>query len=658
MGGDLRQAGGGVGDFPILLSPLDRGRLQLKNRTLFPAHQTLMSRDGVVSEQMLRYYAERAKGGVGAVVVEGVAVHPTTIKFPHYLRGYESGIVPSYDRLADALHEHGCKAIIQLAHSGSRMATLDSRLPLWAPSAVRAAISPEIPHALTIDDIEELLDGYAATATNVLESRCDGIELHSAHEYLPGEFLSPINNRRTDRYGGSLDNRMRFLLEVAERVRDTVGPDFPVGVRMNGSDRRPGGLELEDYVGIATRLAATGWIDYISISGATSANNELIVPPMDVEEGLNVENAAAIRAAVEVPVFVAGRIKRPEHAEQVLAAGQADAIAIARAFIADPAWVRKAGEDPASIRPCTGCNQACFGNLFNTRTISCQVNPAVGLEQSLGIGTETEAEAPRRVAVLGGGPAGLEAALAAAERGHEVVLFEAAERLGGQVHMAAAVAARRELLELVDYQVGRLEKLGVKVELGRKMSARGLGEEGFDAVVLATGSTPRAPGFAVDGIDVLSAQSAIADTRDWRSLLVVVIDEVNHFPAYVPAELLAEAGAEVRLLTARLSAGTLLDIATVATLHRRLARLGVEFVPHTAAVAVEPGGVRVRDTLTDEERLEAADAVVAAVGNDAEDAGIAELVASGLDFVAVGDCLAPRTMVEAVREGRLAGRAL
>lgn len=658
MGADLGQDAGAGSAFPILLSPLDRGRLQLKNRTLFPAHQTLMSRDGVVSEQMLRYYAERAKGGVGAVVVEGVAVHPTTIKFPHYLRGYEARIVPSYDRLADALDEHGCKAFIQLAHSGSRMPTFDSRLPLWAPSAVRAAISPEIPHALTVDEIAELLDGYEAAATHVVESRCHGIELHSAHEYLPGEFLSPINNRRTDRYGGSLENRMRFLLEVAERVRETVGPAFPVGVRMNGSDRRPGGLTVEDYVEIAARLAATGWLDYISISGATSANNELIVPPMEVEQGLNVENAAAIRAVVDLPVFVAGRIKRPEHAEQVLAEGSADAVAIARAFIADPAWANKAAEDPASIRPCTGCNQACFGNLFNTRTISCQVNPAVGFEETLGMGTETRAEKPRRVTVLGGGPAGLEAALAAAERGHEVVLHEASDRLGGQVHLAAAVEARRELLELVDHQVAQLERLGVGIELGREASAAQLAEGGFEAVVVATGSTPRAPEFAVEGIDVLSAQAAIADGRDWSGLRVVVVDEVNHFPAYVPAELLAEAGAKVRLLTPRLSAGTLLDIATVATLHRRLARLGVEFVPHTAAVAVGADGVRVRDTLTDEESVEPADAVVAAVGNDANDGPLAELGSSGLEVVGVGDCLAPRTMVEAVREGRLAGRAL
>ena len=231
--------------YPHLLSPLDRGRLHLKNRVVFPGHQTLLSEHGIVGERMLGYYVERAKGGAAAVIVEGAAVHRTTVKFTDYLLAYDPRIIPSLDRLADRLHEYDCRAILQLAHSGSRMSTFDSRRELWAPSAVQAAISPEVPHEMTLDEIGELLEGYRISAANAARSRIDGIEVHAAHEYLLGEFLSPHNNRRTDRYGGSFENRVRLLLEVIEAVREEVGDEMVVGVRMNGSDLIPDGVDID-----------------------------------------------------------------------------------------------------------------------------------------------------------------------------------------------------------------------------------------------------------------------------------------------------------------------------------------------------------------------------------------------------------------------------
>lgn len=332
--------------FPTLLSPLDRGRLHLKNRVVFPGHQTLLSQDGKVGDRLLAYYLERAKGGVGAVIVEGAAVHPSTIKFPWYLLAYEPGIVPSLDALAAALHEYECRVFVQLAHSGSRMSTQDSRHALWAPSAVKSAIATETPHAMTRADIAELVDSYAVAARNVARSQADGVEVHAAHEYLLGEFLSPLSNRRGDEYGGSLDNRLRLLITVIERVRAAVGDQKVVGLRMNGSDLVDGGLTSEDYVEISRRLDATGVLDYISVTAGTSAHNHLIVPPMDVPQGVYVDYAAAIRHAVDIPVFAVGRIKRPEHAEAVLAAGKADVVAIARALIADPYWVNNAATAP------------------------------------------------------------------------------------------------------------------------------------------------------------------------------------------------------------------------------------------------------------------------------------------------------------------------
>lgn len=641
--------------YPHLGAELSHGRLRMKNRIVFPGHQTLMSSDGVVGDQMYRYYLERAKGGCGAVVVEGAAIHPTAPKFPEYLLAYDEKIIPSLDRLADGLHEYGCAVWVQLAHSGSRMPSLDSFRPLWAPSDVRSAISPEFPHAMTEAEIQELLDGYERAAAVVGRSRVDGVEFHSAHEYLPVQFLSPVNNRRTDRWGGSPENRMRFLLEGLRRTRAGLGEEKVLGLRLNGDDLRADGLGLDDYVEIARRVGETGLIDYLSVSASTSADNHLIVPPMDVEHGVYVPFAAAIRKVVDVPVIAVGRIKDPIYAERVLETGQADMVAVARAQIADPEWANKIQRDPATARPCIGCNQGCFGNLYLTRHLTCSVNPAVGREAELGLGTAAPAAERLRVGVVGGGPAGMEAALTAAERGHEVVLFEAGHALGGQVPLASSVDARRELAEIVEHQAGELARLGVDVRLGLAADERIL--DGFDAVVVATGSTPRAPGQQVEGGRVLTSVEALAARdEDWSGRRVVVVDEVGHFPAYLPAEVLADAGAEVVVATPRLSAGSGLDSATLMTMHTRLARKGVEFLVHAAATRIADGVVGFRDTLSGVEFERPADAVVVAAGNRARDE-----LAAGLGnarVVLVGDATAPRTVTEAVREGRLAGRSL
>jgi 2,4-dienoyl-CoA reductase-like NADH-dependent reductase (Old Yellow Enzyme family)/thioredoxin reductase len=640
--------------FPLLGAPLSQGRVRLKNRIVFPGHQTLMSADGVVGDQMYRYYLERAKGGSGAVVVEGAAIHPTAPKFPNYLLAYDERIVPSLDRLADGLHEHGCAVWVQLAHSGSRMPSLDSFSALWAPSDVRSAISPEVPHAMTEAEIEELLAGYELAGRMVGRSRVDGAEFHSAHEYLPVQFLSPVNNRRTDRWGGSLENRMRFLLEGLRRTRAGLGPDKVLGLRLNGNDLREDGLGTDDYREIARRVCAEGLIDYLSVSAGTSAHNHLIVPPMDVEHGVFVPFAAALRKEVDVPVIAVGRIKDPALAERILSDGEADAVAVTRAQIADPEWATKVQTAPETARPCIGCNQGCFGNLYLSQHLTCSVNPAVGREAALGLGTMPDGTSRLRVGVVGGGPAGMEAALVAAERGHDVVVFEASGGLGGQIGVAASTEARRELAEIVDHQASELKRLGVEVRLGVRAGPADL--TGFDAVVVATGSTPREPSVPVSGGRVLTPVEALAArAEDWTGKRVVVIDDVGHFPAYLPAEVLADAGAEVVVSTGKLSHGSGLDSATMMTMHTRLARKGVEFLVHAAVTEIVEGAVHFRDTLSGGEFEREADAVVAAYGNQADDSLARSLPGRVLT---VGDATAPRTLTEAVREGRLAGRAL
>ncbi len=643
-----------------MLQPLNAGRLKLKNRVVFPAHQTLLSEDGVIGPRMRAYYAERAKGGVAAVVVEGGAVHDTTVKFPNYLWGHKEEIIPSYTALHEELSQYGCKTIIQLVHSGGRMSSHDSRLPLWAPSDVRSAISPEIPHAMTAEEISQVLDGYEKSFKNAVEGGVDGIEIHAAHEYLLGQFLSPLNNLRTDEYGGSMDNRMRLLNEVVMLARKTVGDEMVVGIRINGSDLVDASLSNDDYVEVARNIEALASVDYLSISAGTSRDNHMIVPPMDTPEGLYVDYAANIRAAVTLPVMAVGRLKNPELAEEVIATGKADVVAQARALIADPFWVQKLEEkSPNQIRPCIGCNQGCFGYLYTNRPITCAVNPAVGHEKIIGQGTETQASG--RVLVVGGGPAGMEAAIAARERGLEVTLAEASATLGGQIPLASSIEPRAELGTIIDYQINELQRLEVDIKLETLIDVTVINDLNPDAVIIATGSQPRtSPISSDDSIPVIAPIEVMASPETYMDKNVIVVDHVAHFPAYAPAEALKDAGAEVMIVTPKLFVGSLLDQATMVRTLRRLASKGVQMVPNTTAVKISDSLLHVQDTLSGQMRTETPDVIIAAVGNQVVDTLAKELTENfhHLNVHVIGDASAPRTILEAIREGRITGRSV
>jgi 2,4-dienoyl-CoA reductase-like NADH-dependent reductase (Old Yellow Enzyme family)/thioredoxin reductase len=644
-----------------LLQPLTAGRLKLKNRVVFPAHQTLLSEEGVIGPRMRAYYAERARGGVAAVIVEGGAVHDTTIKFPNYLWGHRQEIIPTYVALQKDLSQYGCKTIIQLVHSGSRMSSHDSRLPLWAPSDVRSAISPEIPHVMTAEEIGDVLDGYEKSFQNAAEGGVDGIEIHAAHEYLLGQFLSPLNNLRNDEYGGSLDNRMRLLNEVVMLARKTVGDDMIVGIRINGSDLVDASLDNDDYIEIARNIEALASIDYLSISAGTSRDNHMIVPPMDTPEGLYVDYAANIRKAVTLPVMAVGRLKNPELAEEVIATGKADVVAQARALIADPFWVQKLyDQTPQRIRPCIGCNQGCFGYLYTNRPITCAVNPAVGHEKTLGYGTEIPASG-RHVLVVGGGPAGMEAAIAASERGLDVTLAEATNALGGQIPLASSIDSRAELGSIIDFQISELKRLNVDIRLETTIDKTAMVAINPDTVIIATGSQPRSKPIPGDeSIHVISPIDAMKSPEAHAEKKAIIIDDVAHFPAYAPAEALMDAGANVTILTPKLFIGSLLDQATMVRTLRRLASKGIEMIPNTAVVSITGGYLHVRDTLSGFERTENADVIVAAVGNKVVDGLVQETagVFKNLKIRVVGDASAPRTILEAIREGREAGSSI
>ena len=372
-----------------------------------------------------------------------------------------------------------------------------------------------------------------------------------------------------------------------------------------------------------------------------------------------IEYAANIRAAIPVPVFGVGRVKRPEHAEQILASGQVDVIAEARALIADPHWVRKLVEErEQEIRPCIGCNQGCFGYLYTNRPITCAVNPEAGLESAMTMFVDLpRVKNSRHVVVIGGGPAGMEAALSAAALGDRVTLFEASDRLGGQLRAAGTYETRRELLDIIAHQESELARLGVEVRLNTRASTDQIRALGADRIIVATGSRPLREPIPTDGsVPVVAPIEAVLEPAKWRDKDVVVVDGVGHFQAYAPAMALADAGARVVIVTGKLHAAGNLDQASMMRTLQTLGKKGIPVHAQTAVSGIAGGAVRASHVFSSRELSFAADAVVAAVGNEAEDLLGRELDAADIDVVLVGDCAAPRTVLEAIREGRAAAR--
>tara|TARA_B100000686_G_scaffold270585_1_gene286999 strand:- start:958 stop:2295 length:1338 start_codon:yes stop_codon:yes gene_type:complete len=443
-------------------------------------------------------------------------------------------------------------------------------------------------------------------------------------------------------------------------ARKTVGDEMVVGIRINGSDLVDASLNNDDYVEVARNIEALASVDYLSISAGTSRDNHMIVPPMDTPEGLYVDYAANISAAVSLPVMAVGRLKNPELAEEVIASGKAAVVAQARALIADPFWVQKLDDQtPQQIRPCIGCNQGCFGYLYTNRPITCAVNPAVGHERTIGYGTETSSTG--RVLVVGGGPAGMEAAIAARERGLEVTLAEASSTLGGQIPLASSIESRAELGTIIDFQISELQRLDIDIRLETTIDIPAIRNLEPDVVIIATGSQPRiSPLSSDDSIPVIAPIEAMNSPETYAKKNVVVVDQVAHFPAYAPAEALKDAGAEVTIITSKLFVGSLLDQATMVRTLRRLASKEIQMNPNTAVVHIADGVLHVQDTLSGKMDTETPDVIIAAVGNRTND-GLAQQLSENyhnLNIHIIGDAAAPRTILEAIREGRLAGRSI
>ena len=621
---------------------------------------------GFYGERYGRYLAEYARGGVGTVIAGQAQVHPTTAYQMHNNAAvWDPACVPDLLRVSEQISAHGALAFLQLAHNGGVNHATWSRLPVWSASGIANHMEASKP--IEVDEIREVVEYFGRSARNAAEAGFDGIEVHAAHGYLIHEFLSPEHNRRTDQYGGPLEHRIRFAMEVLESVREAVGPKLAVGVRLVGDEEVRGGdgLGPDECAEIAAHLARAGLVDFVNVSVGTSGIG--MVRPMYTPHLLGVRATAIIKRSVpDVPVFAVHRILTPDEAEGILERDEADAVTLVRALIADPGWVEKARDERAAeIRACTGCNQGCYGNLTQGYPITCVTNPSVGREATLGSGTLTPANVRKRVVVIGGGPAGLEAAWVAAARGHTVTLLERSTELGGKIRMAAMLPGRSELSAFADWRADECARRGVDVRVGIEADRDTVLALEPDAVIVATGgrasvTTPSKshpmPIAGSDQLWVLDHEQALlaADTLGER---IVILDAIGHIEAIGIGHYLADRGRDVTVVTP-MHSPLLLDAETMQKALPRAVRAGVRWRPNTAVFSIGDHEVSVADVMSYAVESLPADHMVIRTHGVANDALFHALRGEVAEVVRVGDAVVPRLADRAIYDGHVAARAL
>jgi 2,4-dienoyl-CoA reductase (NADPH2) len=646
-----------------LFSPIRLGPVTLENRIVFSAHLTNYARGGLPTEQHAAYYEARAKGGAGLIVTEEHSTHPTDWPYEKLIHGFDPRVVDGYRRITEAVHAHGVPIFAQINHNGGQASSMYSRLPVWAPSPVPDPLFREVPKAVDETEIAEIVEGYATVAARCSEGGFDGIELQCSHSSIVRGFLSPVTNTREDRYGGTLHNRARLLLELLPAVRAAIGPGRALGVRLCGDELVEGGTGIADAVEVATMVDATGLVDYVNTSiGVATASLFMIEASMQVPPGYAAYISSAIRDAVSLPVVGVGRFKDPLQADRALGEGICDLVGVVRGQISDADFAAKARSGhPTDIRTCLSCNQECVGRMGLNRWLGCIESPRTGRESE-------HLPAPRRrrrVVVVGGGPGGLQAAVTAAERGHSVTLFERRDRLGGQVQVAATVPGRAEFFDLARNLVVAARREGVELRLGREASAADVLAETPDAVIVATGARPSRPWWAGDHPRVVDVRDVLEGRADPRGD-VVIVDELGFHQATSTAELLADRGCRVEIVTPAMVVAQDLGITLDMELwhvkaHAKGIVQSVDLVPMGVGVPEDrPDGVVLslqhHPTATDEQRV--ADWVVCSVHQEPEDELWRALRSEGLALERVGDCLAPRRAHAAVVEGHRAAVAL
>jgi 2,4-dienoyl-CoA reductase-like NADH-dependent reductase (Old Yellow Enzyme family) len=659
--------------FPHLFSPLTMRHVTLKHRLVFGTHTPNMSVEKRPGERHLAYYRARARGGAAMISVEPLPIHRTAVVTRGQFHVPDASMIPHFRRLTDMCHAEGVVVSQQVFHIGAHLDMDNAFEAAWSPSGTASFRDGEASHAMTVAEIEELLDAYERAASIIQQSGYDGIEINAGYNSLIDSFWSPLANRRDDAWGGSFERRLRFPIELLARVRKQAGDNFLIGMTLSGDDNMPGGLDLAARQEIVAAIDRHGLVDYFPIKTGSYYDFPSIIPPFMLHDMQGPPLAAGMKQVVRhAKIQAESRVKTPANAEQVLAAGHADMISLVRGQIADPQLARKASEDrPQDIRPCISCNQLCLGRRSRDYWFSCLVNPSVGREYLWGEEPYERARAPRRVLVVGAGPAGLETARVAAERGHAVTLVDAGDGIGGQFRLAAIQPRRGEITQLLaGYYQAQIAKLGIDLRLNTWLDKAAVLSTDADAIVIATGSRPAGNGFqralpqqarlpGVDAPDVYSIDQVLTGAEG-IGRRVLLLDDVNGWlPASGTALFLAEHGHAVTIVTAAADVALSLEASAAdEAMREALAHLNVGCVTSTALLGWADGVARFRSLLDDAESVAGFDALVLATTN-VPDRSLADALADcGREVHAIGDCVAARTAAMAIYDGRTLGRLL
>jgi 2,4-dienoyl-CoA reductase-like NADH-dependent reductase (Old Yellow Enzyme family)/pyruvate/2-oxoglutarate dehydrogenase complex dihydrolipoamide dehydrogenase (E3) component len=653
--------------FPRLFEPLDLRHKTLKNRIVFGAHTANMSDDGLPGERHLGYYEERARGGAGMIVVEPVPVHKSAVLTRGNFRPGDDAVIPGFRRITDACHAHGTVMIQQLYHVGQHGDFDNSYHANWSPSGLPSYHDSDGSHALTEAEIIELINAYVDAADRARQAGFDGIELFAAYHALIDQFWTPWSNRRQDRWGGSFENRMRFSTEIINGIRERVGENFIIGLAINMHPEVDASLSIEEMQEIIGYHDANRLIDYVTCGTGSYFDFYPLMPTVLYGDKLGAPYAEALKQVVKhARVQCESHVRTPENANSVIASGQADMVSIVRGQIADPHLAAKASDDRAEdIRPCLSCNQMCWGRRSRDYWISCLVNPSSGREFEWGGDRFTQSKNPKNLLVVGAGPAGLEAARVARERGHNVTLVEAGPEIGGRFRLAGKQPRRAQILDLIEWYEHRLNDLGVDIRLNTFMEAGEVAEFAADEVILATGSLPTETGFqrALPHVDQMPGVNkpnvwSVEDVMGKAARpgkRVVLLDDIGHWHGAGTAWQLAEDGHQVTVVTRLPMVGwELVRTATDWPLRQRLKQLGVTFVTDSAISEWFGDRADIVDLLDGSTSRIEADALILATTNESQGWLADDLAADHSDLVvhSIGDAVAPRLAVMAIYEGR------
>ncbi len=649
--------------YRYLWTPLQLGPVATRNRIVFSAHLTNYARDGKPTEQHAAYYAARAQGGAGLIITEEHSTHPTDWPYEKLIHGFHRDVIPGYKAMTQAVHRHGVPIFAQINHNGGQASSMFSRLPVWAPSAVADPLFREVPKAVTHAEIDEIVAGYALVAEHCAEGGFDGIELQCSHSSIVRGFLSPATNHRTDEYGGSIENRARLLVEIVAAVREVIGNRMALGVRICGDELIDGGTTIDDAVRIAEIAEATGQVDYVNTSiGVATASLFMIEASMHIPPGYALFIPSAFRKAIDLPVIGVGRFKDPLQAERALAEGHCDLVGVVRGQIADPDFAAKARLGLTDdIRLCLSCNQECVGRMGLNRWLGCIENPRTGREAG-SVGTVRMAPKPKQVMVVGAGPAGLQAAIAAARNGHRVTVCEKDSEPGGQVRIAASVPNRAEFGDMIRNQVNECRRLGVAIEYGVGVWPGLVEERRPDHVIVAMGAEPSRPWWVggdvvrvADVRQVLDGSAAEGGPQPGQS--VVVVDEIGFHHATSVAEVLADRGCTVEIVTPGMVVGQ--DLGITLDMENWWMRAHAKGIVQSTDLV--PMGLNAEGELTllhhptGVNQTRQADWVVLAVPPSPVEWLYRDLKAAGVSVSRAGDCVAPRRAHAAIVDGERAG---